>query len=151
VEDACAFLLGCLERGELPDMPAPPAPRRIVYHAPCHLRAQGLGLPGLALLRTIPGCTAHNAAAGCCGLSGSYGFKKEKYELSLRVGAPLFQAIRQSAAEEAASECGACRLQIAHAAGLKTLHPLSVLAGCFSDHRRKNNGLDAQNRIRNNA
>ena len=96
--DACEFLLECMDRGELV-LPEPGAAGRslsVVYHAPCHLRAQGMGLPGLELLRRIPGVSVSNANAGCCGISGSYGFKKEKYEISMRVGSRLFEAMRRS-------------------------------------------------------
>ena len=74
-----------MDRGELV-LPEPGAAGRtlsVVYHAPCHLRAQGMGLPGLELLRRIPGVSVSNANAGCCGISGSYGFKKEKYEIAV--------------------------------------------------------------------
>lgn len=126
--DACAFLLDCVERGELRLDSAPAAPElRVIYHAPCHLRAQGGGLPGLALLRRLPGVTAVGADAGCCGQSGSYGFKKEKYAIAQQIGARLFERIRESGAQIAASECGTCRVQITHGSGLASLHPLSIV------------------------
>ena len=51
LEDAQEFLLDCAERGEL-QLDAKTAGAclpelRVIYHAPCHLRAQGNGLPGL--------------------------------------------------------------------------------------------------------
>lgn len=128
VLDACEFILGCLERGELrPPDPHAGALPALLYHAPCHLRAQGLGLPGFELLRQMPGGPVQNAAAGCCGLSGSYGFKKEKYALSMLVGERLFQTARACGAALAVSECGICRTQITHGAGLQALHPLSAV------------------------
>lgn len=128
--DAQEFLLDCAERGELAlekarDAAAPPL--RLVYHAPCHLRAQGNGLPGLELLRRLPGVTALNADAGCCGISGSYGFKKEKYAIGQDIGATLFKTVRESKARTAVSECGTCRVQITHGSGMACLHPVSIL------------------------
>ena len=80
--DAQAFLLDCVDKGELrlPEktVDSSVVPSELIYHAPCHLRAQGNGLPGLDLLRALPGMHVRNADAGCCGISGSYGFKKEK-------------------------------------------------------------------------
>ena len=126
--DACSFLLDCAERGELRLDEAPAAPElRVIYHAPCHLRAQGGGLPGLALLRRLPGVTAVGADAGCCGQSGSYGFKKEKYAIGQQIGARLFERIRESGATLAASECGTCRVQITHGGGVPSLHPVSIV------------------------
>ena len=100
---------------------------RAIYHAPCHLRAQGNGLPGLELLRRLPGVMVRNADAGCCGISGSYGFKKEKYDIGQEIGAALFKTIRESGAHIAASECGTCRVQILHGSGLPCLHPVSIV------------------------
>ena len=131
LEDAQEFLLDCAERGELqldagtsstclPEL-------RAIYHAPCHLRAQGNGLPGLELLRRLPGVMVRNADAGCCGISGSYGFKKEKYDIGQEIGAALFKTIRESGAHIAASECGTCRVQILHGSGLPCLHPVSIV------------------------
>lgn len=125
--DACEFLLEAVERGELKLPEGRGAPQEILYHAPCHLRVQGLGLPGLALLREIPGVAAVNAEAGCCGISGSYGFKRDKYAISMHVGAKLFAAIRRSKATVCASECGTCRVQMEHGGGKKAVHPISVL------------------------
>lgn len=84
---------------------------RVIYHAPCHLRAQGNGLPGLELLRRLPGVMVRNADAGCCGISGSYGFKKEKYDIGQEIGAALFKAVRESGAHIALPNAApaACR------------------------------------------
>ena len=126
LEDACEFLLDCIDRKELV-LPATGREQRILYHAPCHLRAQGIGFPGLDLLGAIPGVRADNANAGCCGISGSYGFKKEKYAISMQVGTALFEAIRNSEAQVCASECGTCRVQMRHGGGKDAKHPISFL------------------------
>lgn len=132
LEDAQDFLLDCADRGELSLEPAAGAARagegcKVIYHAPCHLRAQGNGLPGLRLMQRLDGVEAVNADAGCCGISGSYGFKKEKYDIAQEIGAELFAAVRGSGAAVAASECGTCRVQIRHGSGKKAVHPVSVL------------------------
>lgn len=133
MQDACAFLLDCVDSGLLQAPETGEAARSIIYHAPCHLRAQGCGLPGLSLLRRLS-FKAENADAGCCGLCGSYGFKKEKYAISQQIGERLFARVRASGAECAASECGTCRLQITHGSGLPCPHPLSLV-------RRRLSGL----------
>lgn len=129
LEDAQAFLLDSIDRGDLV-LPLPSthlkAPLRILYHAPCHLRAQGQGLPGLELLQLLPGVDVHPAREGCCGISGSYGFKKENYAISQAIGAALFATIRKSGVRLVASECGTCRVQIQHGSGCLCLHPASI-------------------------
>lgn len=126
IQDAQSFLYHCLQSGELSLTPSSKT-FNIVYHAPCHLRAQGIGLPGLDLLRSFPNIQATDAQAGCCGISGSYGFKKEKYPIGMQVGQELFNTLRDSKADYAASECGTCRLQMSHGAAITSLHPVSIV------------------------
>lgn len=130
LEDAQDFLLDCIESGKLKidkTRTADFGETKLIYHAPCHLRAQGNGLPGLELLKLLPGINAENANAGCCGISGSYGFKKEKYNIAQQIGSDLFNKIRSSGAKFSISECGTCRVQMQHGGGLKALHPVAIL------------------------
>ena len=126
--DCMQFVIECIERGELdPASATVQTPLDIIYHAPCHLRAQGIGLPGFDILRMLPGVNAVNADAGCCGISGSYGFKKEKYDIAMAVGSKLFETIKDSGIELVSTECGTCKVQIMHGTGKAVAHPLSIL------------------------
>jgi FAD/FMN-containing dehydrogenase/Fe-S oxidoreductase len=107
------------------------AVKRLAYHQPCHLKAQGIGDPGLELLRKIPGVEVVDLAAGCCGMAGTFGMKKETYDLSMRTGAPLFERIAAVAPDLVASECSTCRLQIAEATSLPVVHPVTLLAAAY--------------------
>lgn len=128
LEDAQDFLLDLVDKGELNVKDAPAKETlKVIYHAPCHLRAQGNGLPGFNLLKELPGVEPEEANAGCCGISGSYGFKKEKYDIAQEVGEELFRKVRNSAAPIAASECGTCRVQIQHGSQKRAIHPVSIL------------------------
>ena len=134
--DAGEFLKELMGRGEF----APgenPVSEVLAYHAPCHLRAQGIGKPGLELLEMIPGLRLQDTDAGCCGIAGSYGFKADRYAIAMQVGQDLFTAVRESGAARVVSECGTCRLQITHATGVTSLHPLSVLRESFVDTAEK--------------
>ena len=124
VGNAAEFVLGLMEHGELPDAPRKGKESRILYHAPCHLRAQGTGLSGFELLECLH---AENANAGCCGISGTYGFKKEKYDISMSVGSRLFEMVREADPDIVATECGTCQIQITHATGKACMHPVSIL------------------------
>ncbi len=97
------------------------------YFAPCHLRALGIGLPALEILRMIPGLKIDNVEADCCGMGGTFGFKKEKYEISQEIGKDLAEAIDRLKPEIILSDCEGCRMQIRHLTGLKVLHPVQVL------------------------
>ena len=118
------------ERGELSEDFAP-IERRFSYHPPCHLRAQGIGLPSFNFLQRIPGLSIENLAAGCCGMSGSFGFKGDKYEISMKVGEKVFERIAEVGADTVVSDCGTCRLQIRHGSGRATCHPIEILAQAY--------------------
>lgn len=103
----------------------------MLYHAPCHLRAQGMGLPALDVLSLIPNVKIENAGAGCCGMSGSYGMQANKREISLKIGEKLFNRIRDAKVNTVVSDCGTCRLQITDGAKVKTFHPISIIARAY--------------------
>ena len=102
-------------------------PLKAAYFTPCHLRALGMGLPAVEILRFIPGLQLDNIEADCCGLGGTYGFKKEKYEISQEIGRDLAEAIDRLKPEIILSDCEGCRMQIRHLTGLKVLHPIQIL------------------------
>ncbi len=102
-------------------------PQKVAYFAPCHLRSLSIGLPALDILRLIPGVQIDNIQADCCGLGGTFGFKKEKYEISQEIGRDLKEAIDRLKPEIVLSDCEGCRMQIRHLTGLKVLHPIQLL------------------------
>ena len=103
---------------------------KFIYHAPCHLRAQGIGLPALDLLEKA-GLNIVNADAGCCGISGSYGFHKDNYETSMKVGQKLFDAIKGDNYHKVVCDCGTCRMQIEHGTDTEAIHPIRILAKAY--------------------
>ncbi len=104
---------------------------RYLYHAPCHLRVQGIGRPGLELLSLLPGVEVTDADAGCCGISGNYGFKADRYEIAMSIGSELFAAIKNSGVDTVVSDCGTCRLQITHGTGVRAVHPVTVVRAAY--------------------
>jgi glycerol-3-phosphate dehydrogenase subunit C len=102
-------------------------PLKAAYFTPCHLRSLGIGFPALEILRLIPGLKIDNVDADCCGLGGTYGFKKEKYDISQEIGGDLTKAVDRLKPEAILSDCEACRMQIRHLTGLKVLHPIQIL------------------------
>ena len=103
-----------------------PVKLHMVYHQPCHTLAQGVGQPSLTLLKLIPELKLQ-AVDGCCGQSGTYGFKQEKKKISEAVGKALFKEIEQCAPDLVSTDCGACTMRIKHDCHLDVKHPLSVL------------------------
>jgi glycerol-3-phosphate dehydrogenase subunit C len=70
--------------------------------------------------------------AGCCGMSGTYGFKQEKYDVSMRVGQGIIDRLHILQPEQVATECATCQMQIEHGTGLPTVHPLEILLEAYN-------------------
>ncbi|MEK7700601.1 MAG: anaerobic glycerol-3-phosphate dehydrogenase subunit C [candidate division NC10 bacterium] len=102
----------------------------ITYHVPCHLRAQNIGVKSADVLRAIPGATV-NVVEKCSAVDGTWGFKKEYYQLSLQVAKPLFEAIASAGAPVTATDCPLAALQIEQGTGRKAKHPIEILASAY--------------------
>jgi Fe-S oxidoreductase len=106
------------------------SPGKIAYHAPCHLRAQGVGFKGRDLLRLIPGASV-STVMECSAHDGTYAMKAECYESSCRIGKRAFDGMRSAEAGVWSTECPLAAIQLQQHAGRKPLHPLSVLARAY--------------------
>ena len=102
--------------------------RRIAYHTPCHMEKLGWTIFSTSLLRMIPGVEFIQLDSHCCGIAGTYGFKKENYAYSQGIGAPLFDQILESGCDFVACDCETCKWQIEMSTGISVLNPVSVLA-----------------------
>ncbi len=130
VYDACEFLEILEENGEWV-APLGAINETMAYHAPCHIRAQGIGLPAMRLLDKVPDLKVVNADGGCCGISGNYGFKAECYDISMAIGETLFNRLEEIGAPMVLSDCGTCRMQIVHGTNRSVKHPVQVLADSY--------------------
>jgi glycerol-3-phosphate dehydrogenase subunit C len=124
--DVCEFLLLLHERREL-RTDLQPLPLKVPYHTPCQQRGHGIGKPALDLLALIDDLRLIELDADCCGIAGTYGLKKEKYEISMAVGKPLFTALREAGGDLTACDSETCRWQIEHGAGVRAVHPVELL------------------------
>ena len=124
--DLCEFLLLLHERGEL-RTDFRPLPLTVPYHAPCQQQGHGIGKPALDLLSLIPALRTIELDADCCGVAGTYGLKKEKYEISMAVGGDLFRQVRKTGPDLAACDSETCRWQIEHGSGVHAVHPVELL------------------------
>ncbi|BDY96150.1 hypothetical protein MUTS15_48070 [Escherichia coli] len=74
IELATRWLWRKLDEGKT--LPLKPLPLKVVYHTPCHMEKMGWTLYTLELLRKIPGLELTVLDSQCCGIAGTYGFKK---------------------------------------------------------------------------
>jgi glycerol-3-phosphate dehydrogenase subunit C len=124
--DICEFLLDLHDHGELP-LDFAPIEMTFPYHAPCQLRGHGIGTPAVELMKLIPGVTIVESNVACCGVAGTYGLKREKYDVAMAVGAPLFSMVRDMHPPLAVCDSETCRWQIATATGVETVHPIALI------------------------
>jgi FAD/FMN-containing dehydrogenase/Fe-S oxidoreductase len=125
---AQTFLLSeLLERGS-PRYRPPKLSRHALVQAHCHHRAVIKMEAEESLLKKI-GLEAEILDSGCCGMAGSFGFERDKYEVSMRAGERvLLPAVRAAAAETLIVADGfSCREQIAQSTPRRALHLAQVL------------------------
>jgi len=97
------------------------------YHAPCHARNQGLDGQAVELLDALDGADAEDVGDSCSGISGTYGWKDEKYGVSMEIGAEMFDHMEAADAETGLTECPTCAMQMEHGTGYEIRHPLQVI------------------------
>ena len=119
-----------LEDGSIiPDPESPIAGHPILFHGHCHQKAAGAVAGSVRVLQGIPESRVEVLDAGCCGMAGSFGFEREHYELSMKVGSlRLFPAVTAAEQDALVAATGvSCRQQIAHGAGRVAQHPITLL------------------------
>lgn len=124
--DISEFLLDLYDRGEL-DMDMERIDITVPYHGPCQLKSTGMGLPAIEVMELIPGVKVVESGEPCCGMAGTYGVKKEKYDIAQAVGQPVFDFIKQVNAELAACDTETCRWQLRTSTGANVVHPIWLL------------------------
>jgi len=103
--------------------------RKIKLHGHCQQKAIASTAPTKKMLEIPVNYQVEEIPSGCCGMAGSFGFEKEHYELSQKIGElVLFPEVRQAGPEVIISAPGtSCRHQILEGTGRKALHPVEVL------------------------
>ena len=101
----------------------------IKLHGHCQQKALSSVLPSATLLSLPENFSVEVIPSGCCGMAGSFGYEKEHYELSMKIGElVLFPTIRsQQESTIIAAPGTSCRHQIKDGTGKKALHPIEIL------------------------
>ncbi len=105
-------------------------PTSLSYHAPCHLRAQAIGFRSRDVLRKI-GVKNIGLVDECCGHDGTYAMKVEGYGPSQRIGKKSFDGMKRNKATVWATDCPLAAIQFQQHAGVKPMHPMSILAQAY--------------------
>jgi len=123
------FLIREDERGMIDKSNFTNEKRVIKLHGHCQqkalssvtIAAKALTFPGNYLVDIIP--------SGCCGMAGSFGYEKEHYEISMKIGELVLLPTVRKQPEEVMIAAGgtSCRHQIKDGTGRKALHPVEIL------------------------
>lgn len=104
--------------------------KTIKFHGHCHQKAlsdQGISVNVLSIPKNYK---VSEIPSGCCGMAGSFGFEKAKYNISMTIGEQtLFPEVRASINEDViiAANGTSCRHQIKDGTTVNALHPVTIL------------------------
>lgn len=101
---------------------------KVAYHTPCHMEKLGWAYYSIELLKLIPNIELTILDSQCCGIAGTYGFKKENYKTSQDIGEPLFKQIEALDIDYVVTDCETCKWQIEMSTSKRCEHPISILA-----------------------
>lgn len=105
-------------------------PEEILLHGHCHQKSMGLLSAAKSLLAQIPGAKVTDLDAGCCGMAGSFGYGRHRYDVSKAIGErkllPAARALQPNQVLVAAGT--SCRHQVADLASAFAQHPAELIA-----------------------
>lgn len=104
-------------------------PAKIKLHGHCHQKALVSIEPSREMLSLPENYSVEVIPSGCCGMAGAFGYEKEHYELSMKIGEQvLFPAVRSSGQNTIIAAPGtSCRQQILDGTGIRAYHPIEIL------------------------
>lgn len=104
----------------------------IIYHIPCHLKSLNVGYKAAALMRLIPN-TKVRIVERCSGHDGTFGVKKDTFDMAYKVGSKLFEELKASSADMFVSDCPLASNQIELGTGRRPMHPIEVLYKAYGE------------------
>lgn len=123
------FIAAEIEKGSIRAEQFTKEKRTIKLHGHCQQKALSSVAPSVKLLSLPENYAVETIPSGCCGMAGSFGYEKEHYELSMKVGElVLFPAVRNAADNMIIAAPGtSCRHQVKDGTGKKAKHPVEIL------------------------
>ncbi|MBO9682815.1 MAG: 4Fe-4S dicluster domain-containing protein, partial [Flavisolibacter sp.] len=123
------FIASEIEKGNITKENFTKEKRAIKLHGHCQQKAISSVAPSVRVLSLPENYSVDVIPSGCCGMAGSFGYEKEHYDISMKIGElVLFPAVRNSKDGTIIAAPGtSCRHQIKDGTGKKALHPVEVL------------------------
>jgi Fe-S oxidoreductase len=123
------FLASEIQKGEITAANFTSEEKNIKVHTHCHQKALSNQKVTFDILNLPTNYRPTIINSGCCGMAGSFGYEKEHYEVSMKIGElKLFPSIRKSPENTIIAANGtSCRHQIKDGTGRMALHPVTIL------------------------
>ena len=105
---------------------------RVSYHVACHLRVQNIGLKTREVLELVKD-TEVTPIERCSGHNGTYAVKREFHDISVKIGKPVANRVRDAQPDYFTSDCPMAGHHIDSGLGdtPATLHPLALLRKAY--------------------
>ncbi len=118
-----------MEKGNISSESFTRAENDILLHGHCQQKSVASTEPTKKMLSTPINYSVKEIPSGCCGMAGSFGYEKEHYDLSIKIGEMvLFPAVNEATKETIISAPGtSCRHQIKDGTGREAKHPVEVM------------------------
>jgi FAD/FMN-containing dehydrogenase/Fe-S oxidoreductase len=128
------FLLSEFLEHKATHFPLPKLARKALVHGHCHHKSIMRMTDEESVLRKM-GIDFQTPAPGCCGMAGSFGFERDKYQTSLAIGElELLPAVRKASSDCLIIANGfSCREQIAQCTDRHALHLAEVIQMAIRD------------------
>ena len=132
--DVCEYLMRLKRAGKLATE-FNRKPGRVAYQIPCHLRDQNIGFKSKELME-VAGAQVR-VIERCSGHDGSWGAKKEFFDLSMKIAGKAMREIEEAPADLVASDCPLSALQLDQAkadrgrTGPPTRHPIQIVRDAY--------------------
>ncbi|MFW5756823.1 MAG: FAD-binding and (Fe-S)-binding domain-containing protein, partial [Tangfeifania sp.] len=123
------FIAAEIEKGNIRAEDFTQEHKQILLHGHCQQKAVASTEPTKKMLSLPVNYSVEEIPSGCCGMAGSFGYEKEHYDLSVKIGEMvLFPAVRGAEEKVIISAPGtSCRHHIKDGTGKTALHPVEIM------------------------
>ena len=123
------FLAKEIDRGNITSASFTAIEKNIMLHGHCQQKAVGSVADSVKVLSLPTNFSVSTIPSGCCGMAGSFGYEKEHYDVSMKIGElVLFPSVRKNHNSCTVAAPGtSCRHQIKDGTGVRALHTVEIL------------------------
>ena len=121
------YVYGLLENGADVDALSTTSGVTVAYHSHCQQRTLDLEAPTTAVLERA-GYTVRTSDQECCGMAGSFGYKREYYEVADTLGEQLAENLGETGGQRLVASGTSCQEQLRSQYDRAVAHPVELLA-----------------------